>query len=57
MSFGKMNPIDEKNLAPCGRFPWTMYAPQSILLIILGTSGIYLWPFISELIKNASALI
>lgn len=57
MSFGKSCDTDEEDAIDRTKFSWTMYVPQSIMLMISGSCGIYLWPFISEMIKKASVLI
>jgi len=57
MSFGKSGKVDETDIIDTMKLSWTMYLPQTVLLAILGISGIYLWPFISEMIKNAASLI
>lgn len=57
MSFGKSSKVDETDIMDAVKLSWTMYLPQTVLLAILGISGIYLWPFISEMIKNAATLI
>ncbi|MEI6055229.1 MAG: proton-conducting transporter membrane subunit [Lentisphaerota bacterium] len=57
MSFGKSAKMDELDIVDVVKFSWTMYLPQTILLIILAISGVYLWPFISTMIKNAASLI
>lgn len=57
MSFGKSSKLDDTDIIDAAKLSWTMYLPQTVLLAILGVSGIYLCPFISEMIRNAASLI
>ncbi|HBM15258.1 MAG TPA: hypothetical protein DD381_02770 [Lentisphaeria bacterium] len=57
MTFGKRPNSDHFDYIEQTKLPWTMYAPQFVLLAILAFSGIYLCPFLIEMIKTAAQLI